>query len=1015
MTRLAFLSPSEKRKFDSPPTFTKDQRPAYFIVTDEIRRTLSNLHTATHKIGFLLQLGYFRSAGKFYVPTQFRHKDIKYVKQLLNITADPDFDDYAPSRVIRHRKRILQLLEWQPFNRSSAALVAEHVQLLAQHQLKPEQVFIAAVDFCWKHRIEIPTYHQLSTVITDSFNIVESTLLTNLVSILQVTERTALDKLMTIPDDHWRPLLSEIKQVNQSLRAQDIQQNVDACQNLAGYFYPFLTILDALNLGDQATEYYAAWVRKAKLSQLKQFPNPIKRYLHLLAFIKHQYFVRQDVLLDIILKCVRTATNAAEKQLKSNDHKMRSERQKAVKMINKSHKNTRHILDEITRIVRSTHPSASEKIEKIERLLSEYETLQSEHKKLELQRYEKILDQHTDDQHYYDVLESQSLRLQRKVSSVLKAVVFDPASSIQPLYEAVVHFQMTDGHIGQSPPLDFLSQKERDIVAEGGTFRISLYKILLFQSVADAVRAGKLNLQFSYRYRAIQDYLIPTVRWQNERDHLLTLAGLESFADGAACLADLKSTLENTYQSVNKRYRDGENTFLTLNERGYVKVRTPATSFSEEGYIGSILTENGIVPVLQVLQEINRVSDFISCFKHLSAKHHKLKPSAETVLAGILGKGCNIGIDKLSHISIGINENTLKNTVNWCFSLQNIQVANRVVINLIDKLALSNAFRKYPGQLHTSSDGRKVNVAVDSLHASYSFKYFGKDKGVTLYTFIDERHALFHSTVISASDREAAYVIDGLMQNEVVKSDIHSTDTHGFSEAIFTATHMIDTAFAPRFKKIGSQKIYGFSSKSTYQKRGYHIVPSRTINQKLILKNWEDILRFMATIKLRYSSASQLFKRLSSYAKDHPLYQALKEFGRIIKTKFILTYYDDVELRQRIEKQLNKVELANKFSKAVFFASNQEFQEGTLEEQEIATACKVLIQNAIVLWNYLYLSQRLSDTSAPKEREDMIASITAGSIIAWRHVNLQGEYDFTRPAANDDLFDMQKILALKVG
>ena len=98
----------------------------------------------------------------------------------------------------------------------------------------------------------------------------------------------------------------------------------------------------------------------------------------------------------------------------------------------------------------------------------------------------------------------------------------------------------------------------------------------------------------------------------------------------------------------------------------------------------------------------------------------------------------------------------------------------------------------------------------------------------------------------------------------------------------------------------------------------------------------------MATIKLRYSSASKLFKRLSSYAMDHPLYQALKEIGRIIKSQYILTYLDDVDLRQRIEKQLNKIELANRFSKAVFYANNQEFQLGTKEEQEVATACTLL-------------------------------------------------------------------------
>src|ERR1700733_4864362 len=102
----------------------------------------------------------------------------------------------------------------------------------------------------------------------------------------------------------------------------------------------------------------------------------------------------------------------------------------------------------------------------------------------------------------------------------------------------------------------------------------------------------------------------------------------------------------------------------------------------------------------------------------------------------------------------------------------------------------------------------------------------------------------------------------------------------------------------------------------------------------------------MATIKLREVTASQLLKRLSSYAKENPLYKALKEFGRIIKSLFILTYYDDVKLRQRIEKQLNRIELSNKFSNAVFYANNGEFNQATRDEQEISTACKVLIQNS---------------------------------------------------------------------
>ena len=66
MTQLHFLSAAEKRKFDLPPVFTHEQRPAYFIVTDDIRRTLSALRSDTNKIGFLLQLGYFRHSGRFF-------------------------------------------------------------------------------------------------------------------------------------------------------------------------------------------------------------------------------------------------------------------------------------------------------------------------------------------------------------------------------------------------------------------------------------------------------------------------------------------------------------------------------------------------------------------------------------------------------------------------------------------------------------------------------------------------------------------------------------------------------------------------------------------------------------------------------------------------------------------------------------------------------------------------------------------------------------------------------------
>lgn len=319
MTRLVFLSRCEKRQFDSPPLLKKKERPAYFSVTPDVRMTLSGLKTATNKVGFLLQLGYFKQSAKFFSIDQFHPKDIKYVKQLLNLTGAIDLSYYQKNQMSRHRSRILELLDWKPFTEVGSALIMEHVQPLANKQLKPQQIFMSIVDFCWKNKIEIPTYHQLSEIITNSFNIVESKLLDLLATRLGPDQRFQLDQFLTTPLNQSRSLLAEVKLINQSLRPIDIQQNITSCQLLAGHFHQFQLLIESLNLGNNAAEYYATWVQKAETAQLKQFTNPYKTYLHLLAYIKYHYFIRQDVLVDIFLKSVRSAVNVAAKRFDTTE------------------------------------------------------------------------------------------------------------------------------------------------------------------------------------------------------------------------------------------------------------------------------------------------------------------------------------------------------------------------------------------------------------------------------------------------------------------------------------------------------------------------------------------------------------------------------------------------------------------------------------------------------------------------------------------------------------------------
>ncbi len=373
----------------------------------------------------------------------------------------------------------------------------------------------------------------------------------------------------------------------------------------------------------------------------------------------------------------------------------------------------------------------------------------------------------------------------------------------------------------------------------------------------------------------------------------------------------------------------------------------------------------------------------------------------------------------MSKISKGISLERLNYIVQWYFSKENLHAAIAKINDFINQLSLPEVFKREHDEMHTSSDGQKFNVSVPSINSSYSYKYFGSGKWVTAYSFIDEYSRLYYNTVISASEREAAYVIDGLMHNDDVESDIHSTDTHGYSEIVFAISNGLGVFFAPRIKNYKDQLLYSFKgSKQDFEKMDFSIKPSAStyIDESLIIEQWESVLRVIVTIKLRITTASRILKRLSSYSIQHPLYRALKQVGRIYKTIFILKYIDELQLRQSTEKALNRIEQSHQFAKAISFGNNQELKQSTQEEQEIVVGSRHLIQNVIVLWNYLKISDLLLKAEDKKSFDEILKTVKSGSIMTWQHINIHGEYDFD-PLELDNLkptFEMDKILGLEL-
>ena len=995
MARMRILTANEQEAFDRPPLFDHQERKQFLILPKGLMDIARNLRTPNSQIGFLLMCGYFKTTKHFYQPQDFHSRDIQFAAHQLNLSEIVfQTAQYTETTRLRHQRNILDFYGFAPFGAHAKNTLITEVATMARTHLKPRLIFDRCVDFLIQHRNQVPTSRNLTDLIRGGLHNRKVELIASMDKQLSDHTRNLLDALFTAPDDQNRYRLTLLKKLSQSTRPTRIKESVADFQVLSELHHQLHEVLEELDLGVAGIRYFAGSVLRSEIFQMQRRARS-DRYIHAAAFVAHQFYRCQDNMIDLWLSVMASFKSAAAREYQETLVQERKDQQRQIEIvIDGLEVSVFGVLDGIESVMEAANLSDAEKVATTRALLAQRKTRDFKQLKDDLENAAK-------NSSWYDILETRSVRLQNRLGSVLRALNFMPSEQATTLQAAVDHFK-TDGDLSAShAPMGFLDTEQKvALIRTDGTFRVSLYKVFLFQAVTTAIKSGHLNVETSYKYRPMDAYLIDKKRWQREKANLLERAGLTEFADPEPILAKLNSALSAQYQATNNNA--AENPYLKPRKEGSFHIATPAIDAREADPLGDIFPQRHDVPLAQVLETVNSHCNTLRSFEHWQQTHARQTVSHPALFAGIMGLGCGIGVRKMARISSRVTESELDHTVNWRFSLENIRAANDAVIKAMSAMELPNLYRQTQDQLHTASDGQKFEVRGDSLHASRSFKYFGQGQGVSAYTFVDERNLLWHSLMISAADRESAYVIDGLMHNDVVKSDIHSTDTHGYTEAVFGLTHLLGFSFAPRIKGLGKQTLYIFKPKNQADD-SWGIRPDKTINETVIRENWDDLLRLVATIKLKENTASDIFRRLNSYSRQHALYQTLKAFGQIIKSLFILRYVDDLALRQAIEKQLNKVELSNRFTRAVAVGNPREYSQTEKEEQEIAEACNRLIKNSIICWNYLYLARQVKKAPDAEARDNLLRLIAAHSPMSWAHINMLGEYDFSEEKLRDTL------------
>lgn len=103
-----------------------------------------------------------------------------------------------------------------------------------------------------------------------------------------------------------------------------------------------------------------------------------------------------------------------------------------------------------------------------------------------------------------------------------------------------------------------------------------------------------------------------------------------------------------------------------------------------------------------------------------------------------------------------------------------------------------------------------------------------------------------------------------------------------------------------------------------------------------------------------------------------------------------------------MQKALNRGEAYHRMRRAISNVSSGKFRVKTETEQQIWNECSRLIANAIIYYNTLILS-RVYDQKLAASDEEAIKILRGISPVAWRNVNLIGNFDFTAGTSPVDI------------
>ena len=966
-----FLSIAERERLQSFPTEVTSQEIITFFTLSNLDLTQVKKRSGDHnRLGFALQLGTLRYLG--FIPDNFPQLPstvVEYVAEQLKVSPSvlPKYGERPQTRT-NQLQEIQNYLGWSKPNRADYQQLEAWLLERAMEHDRPLLLFQLLIKKLETSQIIRPGLTTLERMVTTARNQAWTETCLRFEPVLTDSCQEFLNNLLVIEPEQGRTPLVWLRTGAVSNTPKAILNNLAKLeflnqQNVKDW--------DVSIINPNRLNFLAKLGKKSSAQALSRTPES-RRYSILIAFCRQGYTEILDETIDLYISTLANAY-ARSKQ----------DREQFLRRVSQSLNQKLKLLNQIGQVILDEEIEDEQLREKI------YDQVSPKELSIAIAECQSLIRPSGDDCFDFFALRYSYIRI--FAPTFLASFKFSSNRQSDVLLEALNLLRELNTHnkrkVPTHAPVLFIPKRWSEYVidTEGQIVR-KYYELCVLWELRVALRSGNVWLNNSRRYANPESYLIPPSQWLTLKSEVcqqiqISEMGKQAIEQRLKELSELLSQFDATFQE-NEQVRIEKDKLVV----SHLKAEEEPESLLQ--LRKQIRYRLPWIELTDLVIEIDNQTGFSQALVHAGGSDTPLTDIKPYLYAAIIAQACNIGLERMARLA-SLSYPQLAWYNNWYLRESTLKAANTQIVNFQYHLPLS---RIWGGGTLSSSDGQRFPVSVKNRIAVSLPRFFGYGQGVTFYTWTSDQFSQYGTKVTPSTIRDSTYVLDEILDNETELQIVeHTTDTAGYTELIFAVFDLLGLQFSPRISDLGSQRLYRVNRTPKYQ--NIESLLSGTIQTEKMLRRWDDILRVIGSLKLGWVTASLFLNKLKSFPQQNDLARSLTEYGRMVKTIFILRYLQNLPYRRKINNQLNKGERLHDLRRFLFFAHQGTIRQRQEEELTNQASCLNLITNAVITWNTIYMEaviEQLRSEGHLFSDED----INRLSPTRYEHINPYGIYQF---------------------